>query len=113
MSKRPSADALELAAWQLEQHADSLKHVAKWLRAQAKAKIAVVLAREQVRAAEAGLSQEGTLDRLMTLEEVAKQCRTSVSTIRHWIRTKRLRSLRPGRRRMVYLAEVVKLLEAS
>jgi len=39
-----------------------------------------------------------TANELLQLEEVAKLARVSVSTVRHWIKTGRLPSLRPGRR---------------
>lgn len=47
---------------------------------------------------------------LLLLEEVAQQCRTSLSTVRHWIRTGRLKSVRPGRRRLVARREMCRFL---
>jgi excisionase family DNA binding protein len=38
---------------------------------------------------------------LLTLPEVAQRVRVSVSTVRHWIRTGTLPSVRPARRRLV------------
>ncbi len=40
-------------------------------------------------------------DDWLLLEEVAEISRTSTNTVRHWIRTGRLLSTRPGRRRLV------------
>jgi excisionase family DNA binding protein len=40
-------------------------------------------------------------ERFMLLIEVARDARASISTVRHWLRTKRLPSIRPGRRRLV------------
>ena len=38
---------------------------------------------------------------MLLLEEIARECRASLSSVRYWIRTGRLRSVRPGRRRLV------------
>lgn len=38
---------------------------------------------------------------LLRLEEVARIARVSISSVRHWIKTGRLPSIRPGRRRLV------------
>jgi len=35
------------------------------------------------------------------IEEVARECRTGVSSVRAWISSGRLRSIRPGRRLLV------------
>jgi excisionase family DNA binding protein len=35
------------------------------------------------------------------LEEVASEARVAVSTVRHWVGTGKLASIRPGRRRLV------------
>jgi len=40
-------------------------------------------------------------ERFMLLSEVARDARASISTVRHWLRTGRLPSVRPGRRRLV------------
>ena len=37
----------------------------------------------------------------LTVQEVAQLARTAPSSVRHWITTGRLRSSRPGRRRLV------------
>jgi excisionase family DNA binding protein len=37
----------------------------------------------------------------MLLEEVADEARVSLSTVHHWLRTGRLKSTRPGKRRLV------------
>jgi excisionase family DNA binding protein len=39
--------------------------------------------------------------RFMLLEEVADEARVSLSTVHHWLRTGRLKSTRPGKRRLV------------
>lgn len=44
------------------------------------------------------------------LAEVAALARVSVSTVRHWVLTGKLPSIRPGRRRLVRRADVVALL---
>lgn len=38
---------------------------------------------------------------LLLLDEVAQICRSNLSTVRHWIRIGSLKSIRPGRRRLV------------
>jgi excisionase family DNA binding protein len=38
---------------------------------------------------------------LLLLEEVAEQARVTVDTVRYWVRSGKLASVRPGRRRMV------------
>jgi excisionase family DNA binding protein len=43
---------------------------------------------------------------LLLLEEVARELRVSVSTVRHWIAVGKLPSVRPGRRRMVRRLEL-------
>jgi len=37
----------------------------------------------------------------LLLEEVARECWASVASVRYWIASGRLRSVRPGRRRLV------------
>lgn len=37
----------------------------------------------------------------LLLEEVAREARVVLRTVRYWVWTKKLRSVRPGRRRMV------------
>jgi excisionase family DNA binding protein len=37
----------------------------------------------------------------LLLEEIAEETRTPLSTVRHWIATGKLPSVRPGRRRLV------------
>lgn len=46
----------------------------------------------------------------LLLEEVAEETRSPVSTVRHWIATKRLASVRPGRRRLVHRADLAAFL---
>ena len=50
---------------------------------------------------------------LMTLDDVADYCRTSVATVRYWIAQGRLRSLRPGRRRLVRREDLLRFLEGE
>ena len=50
---------------------------------------------------------------LLLVEEVAILCRASPETVRFWIRTGRLRSIRPARRRLIARAEVVRFLEGK
>jgi excisionase family DNA binding protein len=38
---------------------------------------------------------------LLLLEEVAQEARATISTVRHWVSTGKLASVRPGRRRLV------------
>lgn len=47
------------------------------------------------------------------LDEVARECRTSVSTVRHWIAVGRLRSVRPGRRLLVTRDDLDSFIDAS
>jgi excisionase family DNA binding protein len=53
-----------------------------------------------------------TPEDLLLIEEVADACRASVGTVRHWIRTNRLPSIRPGRRRLVRRADLERFLAA-
>lgn len=48
---------------------------------------------------------------LLLLGEAAEVARVSVDTLRFWIRTKRLKSVRPGRRRMVRRDELEAFLQ--
>lgn len=50
---------------------------------------------------------------LLLIEEVAQICRTSPSTVRLWIRAGRLRSLRPGRRRLIAAADLERFLRSK
>lgn len=52
-------------------------------------------------------------EQYLLLPEVAELARVSVSTVRHWIRVGRLPSVRPGRRRLVPRAALVRLLRVS
>lgn len=40
-------------------------------------------------------------DPWLFLEEVADELRTSIGTVRYWVKAGKIRSYRPGRRRMV------------
>jgi excisionase family DNA binding protein len=40
-------------------------------------------------------------DDFLFLDEVARRARVSVESVRHWIKARRLPSVRPGKRRMV------------
>jgi excisionase family DNA binding protein len=51
-------------------------------------------------------SQETPEPALLFLPEVARAARVSVSTVRHWVLTRKLPSVRPGRRRMVRRADL-------
>ena len=44
-------------------------------------------------------------DRYMLLSEVASEARVSLSSVRHWLRTGKLQSVRPGRRRLIRRAD--------
>jgi excisionase family DNA binding protein len=46
----------------------------------------------------------------LLVEEVAAICRASPETVRFWIRTGRLHSIRPARRRLIARAEVNRFL---
>ncbi len=50
---------------------------------------------------------------LLLVDEVAARCRTSVSTVRFWIQTGKLRSVRPGRRRLVRRGDLERFLEGA
>jgi excisionase family DNA binding protein len=50
--------------------------------------------------------------RFLTLEECAAEARVSPSSVRHWLRMGKLRSVRPGRRRLVERAEFERFLAA-
>ncbi len=43
---------------------------------------------------------------MLLLEEVAREARVSVSTVRFWIAVRKLPSVRPGRRRLVKRADL-------
>ena len=45
-----------------------------------------------------GMAEE---QRFMLVDEVAREARVSLSTVHHWLRTGRLKSVRPGRRRLI------------
>ena len=47
---------------------------------------------------------------LLIVEEVAAICRTSPETVRFWIRSGRLASVRPGRRRLISRADLKRFL---
>ncbi len=44
------------------------------------------------------------------LDDVGRICLASVSTVRHWVATKRLRTIKPGRRRLVLRADLEEFL---
>jgi excisionase family DNA binding protein len=48
----------------------------------------------------------------MLLTEIAEETRTPLSTVRHWIATGKLPSVRPGRRRLVRRADLDAFLAA-
>lgn len=45
-----------------------------------------------------------------TLDEVAEICRASLGSVRFWVRTGKLESVRPGRRRLVRRADLDRFL---
>lgn len=51
-----------------------------------------------------------SIPKLLTIDEVAQHTRSPRSTIFHWIYTKKLRSLRVGRRRLVAERDLVAFL---
>jgi excisionase family DNA binding protein len=52
-------------------------------------------------------------DGLLFIEEVALACRVSVSTVRHWVSRGKLRSFRPGRRRLVWRSDLERFLRGA
>jgi len=48
--------------------------------------------------------------RFLTIEECAAVARVSPSSVRHWLRTGKLKSLRPARRRLVDRIEFERFL---
>ena len=50
---------------------------------------------------------------VLTLEEVAEMTRAPLSTVRFWARTGRLRSYRPGRRRLVFRIDLLKFIRGD
>jgi excisionase family DNA binding protein len=61
-----------------------------------------------MRQQELAISRKG----LLIVTEVASICRVSERTVRHWITTGRLRSLRVGRRHLVLPEDVSRLFAA-
>jgi excisionase family DNA binding protein len=53
---------------------------------------------------------QNTQHSLLLLSEVADLCRVPVGTVRHWIRTGRLASLRPGRKRLIRREDLSRFL---
>ena len=53
------------------------------------------------------------MSRFLTLEEVAEEARASVSTVRHWLRTGRLASVKLGKRRLVPSESLEALIAAG
>ena len=52
-------------------------------------------------------------EKLYLLSEVATKTRTTVGTVRHWIRTGRLKSYKPGRRRLVSAQQLNQFLRSK
>jgi excisionase family DNA binding protein len=52
-------------------------------------------------------------DRLLLLTEVAQITRAPVSTVRFWVATGKLQSIRPGRRRLVRSSDLACFLAPS
>jgi excisionase family DNA binding protein len=46
----------------------------------------------------------------LLLDEVARECRAPVASVRHWIASGRLGSIKPGRRRLVSRDELDRFL---
>jgi len=57
------------------------------------------------------LAVVGDKQRFVLVAEVAREARVSVSSVRHWLRTGRLVSIRPGRRRLVPREEFERFVE--
>lgn len=53
-----------------------------------------------------------TTTRYLLIDEAAAIARTSPNTIRYWIQIGRLRSTRPGRRRLIAERDLIALIEA-
>lgn len=51
--------------------------------------------------------------RFLTIEECAAIARVSVSSVRHWLRTGKLRSVRPARRRLIDRQEFERFLSGG
>ena len=49
----------------------------------------------------------------LLLDEVARECRASVASVRYWIASGRLRSVRPGRRRLVSREDLERFIETG
>lgn len=49
----------------------------------------------------------------LLLDEVARECRAPIASVRYWIASGRLRSVRPGRRRLVSREDLDRFLGAS
>ena len=49
----------------------------------------------------------------LLLDEVARECRAPVASVRYWIASGRLRSIRPGRRRLVSRDELDRFLASA
>ncbi|HEY0711389.1 MAG TPA: helix-turn-helix domain-containing protein [Polyangia bacterium] len=52
-------------------------------------------------------------DDFLLFTEVARICRVPVSTVRHWVATGLLSSIRPARRRLVRRSELQRFLASS
>ena len=52
-----------------------------------------------------------TTEQLFLVEEVAAICRVPISTVRHWILIGKLKSIRPGRRRLVRQSDLEEFLK--
>jgi excisionase family DNA binding protein len=51
--------------------------------------------------------------RFLTIEECAVEARISLSSLRHWLRVGKLKSIRPGRRRLIERIEFEAFLRRS
>ncbi|MEY4549519.1 MAG: Helix-turn-helix domain [Pseudomonadota bacterium] len=55
----------------------------------------------------------GAVEEFLFLEEVARHARVSVDSVRHWIKSGRLRSVRPGKRRLVLRRDLEAFLQRN
>jgi excisionase family DNA binding protein len=49
----------------------------------------------------------------LTIEEVARELRAPLSSVRQWIRTGKLRSFRPGKRRLVRRVDIEAFIHST
>ncbi len=54
-----------------------------------------------------------TTSELLLINEVAAICRAPISTVRHWLATGKLRSVKPGRHRLVRRTDLEAFLASA